>query len=279
MKKILIILGIIILFITLNKILLNQKIDGEISMLINESSKTLPETVSFKDFKGLPEPVQRYFQYTLKEGQEYIRFVRLKQDGEFRMKENQPWMPIKAEQYFATESPAFLWRVKLNMLPLVWIEGRDMYYQGKGNMLIKLLSTITLADATGNEIDVSSLIRFLSEAVWFPTALLPGDYLEWNKIDTNTARAIIKYESYTASGVFTFNEKGEIIKFVSNDRYMESDGKYYQQQWTGYYRNYQEIEGIKIPTEGEVEWNLPDRNLPYARLKITEIQYNIMEKY
>ncbi|GAB4118333.1 MAG: hypothetical protein Kow00103_15520 [Candidatus Caldatribacteriota bacterium] len=248
-------------------------------MLISEGSKTQPETVSFEDLKELPEPVQRYFQYTLKEGQEYIRFVRLKQDGEFRMKENQPWMSIKAEQYFTTESPAFLWRVKLNMLPLVWIEGRDMYDQGKGNMLIKLLSTLTLADATGNEIDVSSLIRFLSEAVWFPTALLPNDYLEWKEIDSNSARAIIKYKGYTASGIFTFNEKGEIIKFVSNDRYMESDGKYFQTQWSGYYRNYQQFEGIKIPTEGEVEWNLSDRNLPYARLKITEIQYNIMEKY
>jgi len=274
-----IILVIIILFIAFNKILLHQKIVKEIDMLINEGSKTQPKTVSFEDLKELPEPVQRYFQYTLKEGQEYIRFVRLKQDGEFRMKGNQPWMPIKAEQYFTTESPAFLWRVKLNMLPLVWIEGRDMYYQGKGNMLIKLLSTLTLADATGNEIDVSSLIRFLAEAVWFPTALLPNDYLEWKEIDSNSARVIIKYKGYTASGVFTFNEKGEIIKFVSNDRYMESDGKYFQEQWSGYYRNYQQFEGIKIPTQGEVEWNLSDRDLPYARLKITEIQYNIMEKY
>jgi len=60
---------------------------------------------------------------------------------------------------------------------------------------------------------------------------------------------------------------------------MEADGKYLKEQWGGYYRNYQEIEGMKIPTEGEVEWNLSDKDLQYAKLKITDIQYNITSKY
>jgi len=283
MKKILLILGIVIvifiLFITISKILFDKKVVKEVGMLTEEGSKFQSKTFSFNDLEGLPEPVQRYFKYALRDGQEHIKFVRLKQVGEFRMKENQPWMPIKAEQYFTTEDPAFIWRVKFTMAPFIWIEGRDMYYQGKGNMLIKLLSTITVANAAGSEMDISTLIRFLAEAPWFPTALLPSDYIEWKEIDSNSARVVIKDKGYTASGIFTFNEKGEIIKFVTNDRYMEADGKYFKEQWAGYYRNYQEIEGMKIPTEGEVEWNLSDKDLSYAKLKITDIQYNIAEKY
>jgi hypothetical protein len=283
MRKLLLILGvvivIIILFVTISKILFDKKVIKEVGMLTEEGSKAQSKTFSFNDLEGLPEPVQRYFKYALKDGQEHIKFVRLKQVGEFRMKENQSWMPIKAEQYFITEDPAFIWRVKFTMAPFIWIEGRDMYHQGKGNMLIKLLSTITVADAAGSEMDISSLIRFLAEAPWFPTALLPSDYIEWKEIDSNSARAVIKDNGYTASGIFTFNEKGEIIKFVTNDRYMEADGKYFKEQWGGHYRNYQEIEGMKIPTEGEVEWNLSDRDLQYAKLKITDIQYNIAEKY
>ena len=283
MRKLLLILGIviviIILFVTISKILFDKKITKEIDILTEEGSKVQSKIFSFNDLEGLPEPVQRYFKYVLKDGQEHIKFVRLKQVGEFRMKENQPWMPIKAEQYFTTEDPAFIWRAKLSMLPFVWVEARDRYYQGKGNMLIKLLSTITVANATGSEMDISSLIRFLAEAPWFPTALLPSDYIEWKEIDSNSAQAIIKDNGYTASGIFTFNEKGEIIKFVTNDRYMEADGKYFKEQWGGYYRNYQEIEGMKIPIEGEVEWNLSDKDLQYAKLKITDIQYNITEKY
>lgn len=283
MKKILLILGvvivIIILFITISKILFDERAIKEVGMLTDKGSKAQSKTFSFNDLEGLPEPVQRYFKYALRDGQEHIKFVRLKQVGEFRMKENQPWMPIKAEQYFTTEDPAFIWRVKFTMAPFIWIEGRDMYYQGRGNMLIKVLSTITVADAAGSEMDISSLIRFLAEAPWFPTVLLPGDYIEWEEIDSNSARVIIKDKGYIASGIFTFNEKGEIIKFVTNDRYMEADGKYFKEQWAGYYRNYQEIEGMKIPMEGEVEWNLSDKDLPYAKLKITDIQYNIPYKY
>jgi len=283
MKKILLILGIviviIILFITISKILFDKKVTKEIDILTEDGSKTQSKTFSFNDLEGLPEPVQRYFKYALRDGQEYIKFVRLKQIGEFRMKENQPWMSIKAEQYFTTEDPAFIWRVKSTVAPFIWIEGRDMYYQGKGNMLIKLLSTITAADATGSEMDISSLIRFLSETPWFPTALLPSDYIEWKEIDSNSAQAVIKDNGCTASGIFSFNEKGEIIKFVTNDRYMEVDGKYFKEQWGGYYGNYQEIEGMKIPTEAEVEWNLSDKDLQYAKLKITDIQYNILSKY
>jgi len=283
MKKILLILGIIIiifiLFITISRIIFDKKVTKEIDILTEEGSKAQSKTFSFNDLERLPEPVQRYFKYTLRDGQEHIKFVRLKQVGEFRMKENQSWMPIKAEQYFTTEDPAFIWRVKFTMSPFIWIEGRDMYYQGRGNMLIKLLSTITVADATGSEMDISSLIRFLAEAPWFPTALLPSDYLEWIEIDSNSAQAVIKDNGCTASGIFTFNEKGEIIKFVTNDRYMEVDGKYFKEQWGGYYRNYQEIEGMKIPTEGEVEWNLASGDFQYIKLKITYIQYNIPAKY
>ena len=283
MRKILLILGIVIviivLFVAISRSIFDKKITKEINLLARDGRKAQSETFSFNDIEGLPEPVQRYFKYALKDGQEYIRFVRLKQVGEFRMKENQSWMPIKAEQYFTTEDPAFIWRVKFTMAPFIWIDGRDMYYQGKGIMLIKILSTITVANATGREMDISSLIRFLAEAPWFPTALLPSDYLEWKEIDSNSARAVIKDNGYTALGIFTFNEKGEIIKFVTNDRYMEADGKYFKEQWAGYYRNYQEIEGMKIPMEGEVEWNLSDKDLPYAKLKITDIQYNIPYKY
>ncbi|MBA7623847.1 hypothetical protein ES703_31246 [subsurface metagenome] len=60
---------------------------------------------------------------------------------------------------------------------------------------------------------------------------------------------------------------------------MEVDGKYFKEKLGGYYRSYQEIEGMKIPTEGEVGWNLSDRDLQYVKLKITDIQYNITEKY
>ncbi|MFZ5633094.1 MAG: DUF6544 family protein [Bacillota bacterium] len=271
---------IIVILITLVTIInfgsnnFNKVIKKEIKQLTSNMSNPAAKVFTYADIKELPEPVQRYFKFTLKEGQTYIRFVRLKQTGLFRTKPEQNFMPIKAEQYFTTEKPAFIWKATANPTSFIWIGVRDKYYQGKGNMLVKLFSSFTLANAKGKEIDISSLIRFLSEAPWFPTALLPSDYLEWIAIDSNSAMAVITDGQYTASVIFTFNERGEIIKLSTKDRYMDNDGQYSKEEWICHYNNYQEINGVKIPIEGEVDWNLPKGTFNYAKLKVTDIQYD-----
>ncbi|MDA8226162.1 MAG: hypothetical protein M0T74_00380, partial [Desulfitobacterium hafniense] len=57
--------------------------------------------------------------------------------------------------------------------------------------------------------------------VWFPTAAL-SSYIKWEEIDSNSAMATLSYKGVSASGVFSFNEKGEIINFVA-ERYMDSN--------------------------------------------------------
>ena len=42
-----------------------------------------------------------------------------------------------------------------------------------------MLFAINVVDVIGSEMDVSSLLRFLSEAVWLPAILQPSDYFEW----------------------------------------------------------------------------------------------------
>jgi len=270
---------VLCLSILLSKYSFNRKVAKEIDLLSREGREANTKIFHLSDLKELPEPVQKYFRHVLKDGQDHIKFVRLKQEGKFRMKDNQPWLPITAEQYFTTQRPAFLWKVYLKMNPLVWIEGRDMYHRGKGEMLIKALSIVNVVDAYGKEMDISSLLRFLAEAPWFPTVLLPNDYIKWEEIDSHSARVFIEDAGYSASGIFTFNESGEIVKFESNDRFMEVNGKYLRETWSGYFGNYREINGIKIPTEGEVEWNLPDKDLPYAKLEIIDIQYDVFSKF
>ena len=68
-----------------------------------------------------------------------------------------------------------------------------MYFQGRGSMLIKLLSAVKVVDATGHEMDQGSLVRYLAEMPWFPTSLLPsGGLVKWEPVDGDSARAIMK---------------------------------------------------------------------------------------
>ncbi len=50
---------------------------------------------------------------------------------------------------------------------------------GKGNMLIKMMSTIPIGNSSGEEMDQGAMMRFLAEIVWLPSAAL-NDYIQWD---------------------------------------------------------------------------------------------------
>ncbi len=216
-KIVLIIIGVIIFLIVssiiISNIIFNKRVKNEVEALFKKSKETKPEVITEEDIKDLPESVQKWLKNSQIIGKEKIFTVRLKQKGLIRTKEGQPWMPAEAEQYFTIDEPGFIWKTKVKMAPLLYFAGRDMYYEGKGNMLIKLLSLITVVNARGKEIDQSTLLRYLGETVWFPIAAL-SNYIKWEGIDSSSARATMSYGGITASAVFRFNEKGDVINFV-----------------------------------------------------------------
>ena len=89
---------------------------------------------------------------------------------------------------------------------------------GKGHMLWKLFSALTLVNFGGREIDQSALVRYLSEAVYFPTALLPSRTLRWEPLNDDSARATLVHGGLCVSAVFYFNARGQIIRLTTADR-------------------------------------------------------------
>ena len=70
-----------------------------------ERLSTISKNISDRKFasdqiKNLPATVQRYFKFSLEEGQHYISYVKLKHAGQFRQYENQKWMSIKGKITF-----------------------------------------------------------------------------------------------------------------------------------------------------------------------------------
>ncbi|MDA8216504.1 MAG: hypothetical protein M0Z94_02705 [Dehalococcoidales bacterium] len=256
--------------------LFRRQVAAEIAELKSEAAAAPAKTFHYADLEGQPEPVQRYFKYALADGQEVIRYARLTQEGEIRMNPRLPWLRVQAEQHFTTARPGFIWVARASLTPVLWFDGRDMYFRGEGHMLIKLATAVPVVDAQGPEMNVSALLRFLSEAPWFPTALLPSDYLCWEAIDDRSALAIISDGGTTASGVFEFDAEGRIVKFSSEERYREVGGRYERAKWSTYGWDYHDlVPGVKIPVQADAEWNLPEGDLPYFRGRVTDIQYMI----
>jgi len=278
MKTALIIIGTILIVIAIplviGSVTLRLRLKGEVKELIADHLQAGPDIVSEENIAGLPEPVQRYMRYAGVLGGERIGFVRCRQEGLFRMGPDQKWTRIKATQYSSYTSPhARLWIARMSPMPLFWVSGRDRYYDGEGNMLIKLFSLFKISDACDPEMDVSALITYLNDMVFMPTALL-SDFVQWQSIDEKSAQATIIDHGLSASAVFHFNEKGEIINFVTEDRYMAVDGGYRKAPWSTPFSDYREMGGFMIPTRGEGIWHLEEGDFCYVKLTISEIEYN-----
>jgi hypothetical protein len=66
---------------------------------------------------GLPEPVQRYLTYTGVLGTPMAGTVHLRQMGKLLLAPGQPWIPLKAEQWYSVQPPAFVWDGTLHLGP------------------------------------------------------------------------------------------------------------------------------------------------------------------
>lgn len=243
-------------------------------------SETLPGggagTVNFKDFETLPPPVAKYFRLALKDGQPIMDSARITSAGKFNLngKEN-GWSGFKATQHYRTNPPGFVWDATIGMAPLINVWVRDAYVRGEGSIQAKVLSVVSVADEHDKpELNAGSLMRYLAEAVWFPTALLPSQGVRWQAIDQNTALATLSDNETTVSLEFRFNEAGEVSGVFSPSRFRDVKGKYEPAAWAGEFWNYEERHGMRIPVEGKVEWQLVNENIPYWQGRIVEIEYS-----
>ncbi len=267
---ILIAVGLIIAVPLVGKAKLNSNFKKDISELFSGSSEISSRTFNYSQLKGLPEPVQRYFRYALKDGQPYISYVRLKHNGTFKPAEDKKWTDIKGEQYFTAETPGFLWKGKTSLFT-----ARDMFIGGKGKLVVSLFSLFKLVDEQGEHVDQAELLRWLGESVWFPTNLLPGDNLRWTAIDSEKAKVTFTYNGISVHYIVYFNEPGQITR-LETDRYMEKERK---EKWIGVVSDYKEIDGMNIPTSIEAKWKLDKGMHSYAKFFIQQIEYDVPEKF
>lgn len=235
--------------------------------------------VELDEIATLPAPVARYFRLVLKEGQPLIRLARITQSGVLRTDTTtERWLPFEAEQVVTGVSPGFLWNAKVGMAPLLHVRVRDTYIAGQGGGQVSLLSAISIESAHGaSEMNSGALHRYLAEAVWYPTALLPSANLQWTAIDDAKALATLTDSGNKVSLEFRFNDAGEISGVYTGSRYGRFEGGFKQAGWEGHFRNYAERNGMRVPAEGEVGWYIGGAWRSVWKGKILDLKLDFIE--
>jgi Family of unknown function (DUF6544) len=242
-------------------------VKGDVQNLLARSSAVEARFISEPMLDGIPEPVQRYLRYTGIIGKPFVRRVHLRQSGRMLLASGTPWIPLKGEQWYSVLPPGFVWYATLHIGPISIVRARDMYRTGKGRMLIKAASVVTVADAKGNEIDQGEMVRYLSEMMWFPSAFLE-DNVSFETVDASSARVILTDRGRTATGTLFLDAEGRLTEFVAR-RYAASD----LETWSVPITAYGQFEGLKLPVRCKAVWKLAKGDQEYIDVTITELHH------
>ena len=177
----------------------NALIRRETETLLASQINTSSTIVSPESIERLPSVVQKWLIKSGVIGTEKAHTVHLKQKGMMRQKPEGKWLPMEAEQYITANLPGFIWNGTMGN-SFITINGRDKYMNGKGNMLIKMMSTIPIGNSSGEEMDQGAMMRFLAEIAWSPSAAL-NDYIQWTYINDTTAHATMTNGNRKVSGI------------------------------------------------------------------------------
>jgi hypothetical protein len=268
--------NIIILLIAIpsyNTIRFNKMVHKEVSTLL--SLQTISnEIIAEKGLVSLPPIIKKWLIKSNVIGKEKTEFVRLKQKGEMRTKPNGKWMPFTAEQYFNINTPSFIWQAEVQMMPLINMVGRDKFENGEGEMLIKILSLLKIVDeGKTKQMNESTMLRFLAEIVWFPSAAL-NEYITWDSLNDTSARITMTYKGLQVSGIMAFNPEGDVKQFQALRFYKTT-----MEIWKIECFEYKTFEGIRVPNKSHVTWKLEDGDFNWLKLEIVDLNYNINSIY
>lgn len=281
-KKIIITIGIIIFIIVLIIIWfsipyspLKNQFKKDISELtLKNQMYEIKEIFEMSDFEDMPVVIQKYIENSGFIGKEKMSYLKMEyKDVDFMQEKKGPKLKIDYTQYNFAKNPSRIALIESSMFGIPF-EGYDYYMNNNGGMKGNIAKIITLFNQTGDDMDKACLVTFLAESMFLPSVLLQ-DYIEFEEIGDLQVKATITYKGLTASGVFTFNDKFEMISFTTNDRAVaNSDGTMEYIQWTAMCSEYKiNDNGINYPTKFKAIWNYPNEDFVYFDGIISNVSY------
>lgn len=250
-----------------------RMVNRELQQFWEGVSSKREEVITQRDLEDLPPKVKQWITNSGLIGKKGIKAAHFKQTGQMRISPEGSWMPVKAVQFVKTADPGFLWIADVKAVPYVHLAGRDKYEKGKGRMLIKLMSLVSVADSKGPKIDQGALLRYLAEMVWYPSTALE-DYITWEPIDSTSVRATMRYGGVESSGFFIFDNHGDVTGFQAK-RYYSGKEATTLETWVISLdpTSYQNFGDIRVPSRAEVSWKLDEGDFTWYKLEISDLEY------
>ena len=250
-----------------------KNVKRELKELYEFQGEAIERQITEKDIEHLPEAVKKWMRVSGVVGSIKPRVAVLEEKGYMRMDpDKDKWIFASVKHHIGLENPSFVWTVRAELFPGIYIHGRDRYLDGSGALQMRLFNLIKVAEEEGvHKINQSSFQRYLLELPWYPHAALNPN-MKWTQLEDSSARVVMTNRGISGEARFWFDEEGNVIK-CSAKRYKETSGNAPLYECIGVSKNMIEYNGIKIPGEVHVTWVLPRGDYTWFKVEVTKAEY------
>jgi hypothetical protein len=231
------------------------------------------ELLTNVDIQHLPEPIKRYLQYVGVINKPKVKNMCVIFEGEMRER-NKDYFSFKSFQYNFFTEPTRLFFMKGQMLGTT-VEGYHSYIKGKAIMDIRLYGLFSIVYHKGAIMNKAETVTLLNDMCLMAPATLIDYRITWQLLDSNSVKAIFTNHDIAVSAILYFNQKGQLIDFISNDRTSVDDMKQYP--WSTPMSDYKNYNGYNLASIGKAIWHYPDGKFTYGKFNLKKVLYNVDE--
>jgi hypothetical protein len=230
---------------------MKKKFKKEVREAFDRTSTIKPEILEEKDMQHLPAAVKKYLNYVGAVGKEKVLNFRMTMDGKIRSDPDDKWMILKSEQFNFYDKPTRIFYITAKKMGIPAV-GLHLYKNEKAKLVIKLAGIFRIVDAKGKEMDQGETVTVFNDMCFMAPATLIDKSIEWEEVDPLTVKAKFTNGKITIGATLYFNEKGEMINFVSTDRFETIDGKTFKNYpWSTPTGEYKNINGFKLASSAQ----------------------------
>lgn len=253
---------------------MKKQYDIDRKMAIEQLIRTQKDEILTEEkLSALPKAIQKHFRLSGFVGKSIaMNGDVIWKESYLKLKPTQNWKPLKTWQF---NSVLPIMRTSYMKVDRMFFAGKDLYKEGKGTMIGKILGFIPIINAHGQEISQSALVTSFCEMM-----LLSGyafqEYVEWNPIDHRTVEAKLTDHGMTVCGKFHFDEEGKFESFETDERFFEKEKNVYEKRkFLAKVHRYKKVDNYYQPEKVSVIWVLDDGEFEYFKGIIDHINYHV----
>jgi len=234
---------------------------------------TPPEAVVTEaDLTKLPPLMQAYLRRMGVVGRARVRNVRVTFTAQMRSSAAAPWMQATATQYEFFGPPARLFFMKASRSGMPF-DILHRYVDDSATFQVRIAGLMPMVDKRGRGITNDETVTLMNDVIVFAPAAILDLPFTFEPVTERSVRATFRNAGFTVSAVLTFDNSGDLVGFVSNDRAHDREGG--NATWSTPISGYREVDGVRIGAHGDANWIEPAGEWTYGRFQITSIAYNV----